>query len=132
MNRAALGLALLGLALASCRSAPPVDYTGLRSAQDPVSTISRISDAMRDCWFGAGDPAFAGYIYAPELNSFAGRPRVLVVSKSDPGGLPKLVVEASKADQGTEVRLFGPLLTTASAASIHADIARWAAGATSC
>ena len=138
MSRAPLatgGLALAGLvlALAACRSAPPTaDYTSYRSAQDPVTTISRIADGMRDCWFGDRDPAFAEYIYAPELNSFSGKPRVLVVAKSDPGGLPKLVVEAQKAESGTEVRLFGPLLATGAAPMIRQDVGRWAGGAATC
>jgi hypothetical protein len=87
---------------------------------------------MRACWFSGARPAFAGYSYAPELNSFSGRPRVLVVQKSDPGGLPKLVIEATEAGRGSAVKLFGPLMATNEASAISRDIGSWTGGATGC
>lgn len=121
------------LFLTACQSTPPArDYAEFRSTRDPVTVATSISEQMRACWFGGVRPGFADYSYAPELNSFSGRPRVLVVQKSDPTGLPKLVVEASEAGRGSEIKLFGPLMASAEAPAISRDIGRWAGGTTGC
>jgi hypothetical protein len=120
------------LLLAGCQSVPKKDYLEFNAASDPTNVASALSERMAECWFGADRADFADFIYAPELNSYAGRPRVLVVSRADPGGLPKLVVEASKAKRGTSVRLFGPLLSTASGPGISADVGRWVTGQDGC
>lgn len=108
------------------------DYTEFRSAQDPGRVAARIAENVRACWFGGAKPAFAQYSYAPELNSFSNRPRVLIVRKVDPGGLPKLVIEASASGHGASVKLFGPLMASAEAPAIKRDVERWTAGATDC
>jgi hypothetical protein len=130
--RVAVLLALLGLA--ACQSQPKAtrDYAEFRSDEQPVAVAMRIAENVRACWFAGGRPAFAQYSYAPELTSYSNRPRILVVPKSDPGGLPKLVIEASKAQAGTSVKLFGPLMASSEAAAIHRDVARWAGGAAGC
>ena len=130
--RAIAAAAAAGCLLAACQSPPEKDYVEFRAASDPTNVASALSERMAECWFEAGRAEFADFIYAPELNSYAGRPRVLVVARADPGGLPKLVVEASKADRGTSVRLFGPLLATASGPRIAADLGRWTAGSPAC
>jgi hypothetical protein len=130
--RITLLLGLLGLA--ACQSQPKAtrDYAEFRSDEQPVAVAMRIADNVRACWFAGGRPAFAQYSYAPELTSYSNRPRVLVVPKSDPGGLPKLVIEASKARDGTSVKLFGPLMASPESAAISRDVARWVNGATGC
>jgi len=127
------GAALLCSVLAiGCQTAPAPDYAAFWSSQDPTAVAMRISENVAACWFGGERPAFAEYSYAPELNSYAGRPRVLIVPKADPAGLPKLVIEASKAARGSEVKLFGPLMATAEAPAIARDVQRWTGGATGC
>ena len=124
--------ALLPL-LAACQTGgASKDYAEFRSAQDPGSTAARIAENVGACWFRGARPAFADLSYAPELNSFANRPRVLIVSKSDPGGLPKLVIEASAAERGASVKLFGPLMAGGEAAAISRDVERWTASAGGC
>ena len=76
--------------------------------------------------------AFAEYSYAPELTSYSNRPRVLIVPKKEPHGLPQLVIEATAAKRGTSVKLFGPLMGTAEAPAITRDVERWAGGASGC
>lgn len=122
----------LAVLLSACQSSPPKDYAEFRSPQDPATVASRLSENIGACWFAGARPAFAQYSYAPELNSFSGRPRILVVPKTDPGGLPKLVVEASEAERGASVKLFGPLMASAEASAISRDIERWAGGASGC
>jgi hypothetical protein len=57
---------------------------------------------------------------------------VLLVDKSDPAGLPKLVIEAARAKRGADIKLFGPLMDTAQAERIRADVSFWAGGGRTC
>ena len=127
----AIACALLGAFLAGCQSAPK-DYAEYRAAQDPVTVAARIAENVGACWFKEPRPAFAVLIYAPELTSYANRPRILLVPKNDPAGLPKLVVEVVKAERGASVKLFGPMMGGAEAGAISRDVERWAGGATGC
>ena len=117
--------------LAACQSGP-ADYLAFQSPQRPVPVASRIAENVGACWFGDGREAFADYSYVPELASHSNRPRVLIVDKADPTGLPKLVIEAVEEERGASVRLFGPLMASAEAAAIRRDVERWADGATGC
>lgn len=125
-------VAALAFPLAACQSTAPKDYAEFEAHQGPGTVAARISENVGACWFAGNRPAFAEYSYAPELNSFANRPRVLIVRKSDPTGLPLLVIEASTAGRGTSVKLFGPLMAGAEAAAIGRDVARWVGGSTGC
>jgi hypothetical protein len=131
MKRAAMlsGIALL---LGACKTSQPIDYTLLHAHQEPVAMASHISERVGACWFGGDRPAFAEYSYAPELNSFSDRPRVLIVDKSNPTGLPQLVIEVVKAKRGSDVKLFGPLMSSGEASAIYRDVGRWAGGARDC
>lgn len=123
----------LTFALAACQTGGETrDYAEFHSPHDPPTTASRIAENVAACWFGGARPAFANYSYAPELTSYSNRPRVLIVEKSDPGGLPRLVIEASAAERATSVKLFGPLMASAEAPAISRDVARWAGGAAGC
>jgi hypothetical protein len=119
------------LLLAACQSGGPKDYAEFHAAQDPVHVADRIADNVGACWI-KGQAAFVDYTYASELTSYANRPRVLIVPKKDPHGLPKLVIEASAAKRGSSVKLFGPLMGGPEAAAISRDVERWAGGATGC
>lgn len=127
--RIVTGLVLAAaLAAAGCQSAPKKDYLEFSAAGDPTDVASALAKQVGACWFGnaAGQPGrFDGLVYAPELNAYAGRPRILLVPESDPGGLPQLVIEASEAKGATSVKLFGPLLATAGGPGIRADVGRW-------
>jgi hypothetical protein len=119
------------LLVGACQSAP-TDYIAFESRQTPVTTAARIAESVGTCWFGGGRAAFADYSYAPELASVANRPRVLIVDKTDPTGLPKLVIEAVEDGRGSSVRLFGPLMATSEAPAIRRDVERWAEGGSGC
>ena len=127
-------VALAGiLVLTGCQNTPPsADYLAYKSPQDADITAGRIAENVRACWFDGSRPTFAAYSYAPELNSHSNRPRVLIVPKDDPGGLPKLIIEASASGGGANVKLFGPLMATAEAPAISRDVAAWAGGRTGC
>jgi hypothetical protein len=131
MRRLPSAVAALALAVPACQTAPK-DYAEFGSRQDPVTTAARIAENVGACWFADSRVAFADYSYAPELTSYSGRPRVLIVPADDPAGLPVLVMEASREDRETRVKLFGPLMASAEASAITRDVERWASGATGC
>jgi hypothetical protein len=92
--------------------------------------MERVALGANACWFKSGDPAFAAYKLAPELNSFSGRPRILLVHKGSPESRPLLVVQA----EGSPSRLqaFGPMMSEPVAGRITTDVNRWSAGSKAC
>lgn len=124
----AAAVAMLGLLVTSCGGphVPSISATD----HSALSTMERVMINGNACWFKSADPAFAGYQLAPELNSFSGRPRILVVDKKHPTGRPSLVVQAE--GNPAQLQAFGPLMTSASGGRITGDVNRWAAGSKSC
>ena len=115
-------------ALSSCQSqkaAPAPAAVG--SAALPV--MERITTGANACWFRTKDPAFAAYRMAPELNSFSGKPRLVLVAKHSPESRP-LVIMA----EGDPARLqaFGPIMQGALHDKITAGVNHWARGNTGC
>jgi hypothetical protein len=92
--------------------------------------MERVALGANACWFKSGDPAFAAYKLAPELNSFSGRPRILLVHKGSPESRPLLVVQA----EGSPSRLqaFGPMMQEPVAGRITTDVNRWSSGNKAC
>lgn len=125
------------LALA-CIAASITFITGCQSnrpAAPPASsaalpTMERVALGANGCWFKSGDPAFKAYRLAPELNSFSGRPRILIVPGKSPEARPLAVIQA----EGHPARLqaFGPLFSEPVGARMSADVRRWAAGDEGC
>jgi hypothetical protein len=128
----ALRLAILACVFftAACQTTQQ-GYVLLHAGQDPLDVAQNIANKVGTCWFKRKSSAFKDLSYAPELSS-PDRPRVLLVDASDPGGLPKLVIEAVKAKRGTDIRLFGPLMDTDNASRIRRDVAFWAGGGHTC
>ncbi len=119
--------AVLGLLVTSCGPRPPSINATDRSA---LSTMERIMLNANACWFKSSDPAFAGYQLSPELNSFTGRPRILVVDRKHPTGRPSLVVQAE--GNPAQMQAFGPMMSGASGGRITGDVNRWAGGSKAC
>lgn len=93
--------------------------------------MERVAIAANRCWFKAKDPSFTPYRMAPELNSFSGTPRFLVVKKHSPESRPLLVVQASGSP--VQLSVFGPLMAEPTfAARVNADVTRWARGGKDC
>ncbi|MFC6444153.1 hypothetical protein [Shinella zoogloeoides] len=113
-------------ALAGCQPKTPAP----RPNGGALPTMERVALGANSCWFKSGDPAFKAYRLAPELNSFSGRPRILVVHRNSPESRPLLVVQA----EGSPARLdaFGPLMSEPVGARITTDVNRWAAGGKGC
>ena len=124
---AKLLLPLLAVAaLVGCQTKPPAP----KANGGALPTMERVALGANSCWFKSGDPAFKAYRLAPELNSFSGRPRILVVHRNAPESRPLLVVQA----EGNPARLdaFGPLMSEAVGTRIATDVKRWAGGGTGC
>jgi hypothetical protein len=121
-------LALVAAAglLAACQSNPSAPKTSTAA----LPTMERIALGANACWFKSGDAAFKAYRLAPELNSFSGKPRILVVPHRSPESRPLLVVQA----EGNPAKLsaFGPLMDEPVSGRIAADVKRWAAGFNNC
>ena len=133
MRRRTAGCAMLAAAVAgglsacqSSSSAPPP--SGGKSAA--LRNMESVAIAAHRCWFESKDASFADYSFANELNSFSGKPRFLLVPKSDFGGKPLLVVQAE--GPAGRVEAFGPLMDGGNGERVQADVARWTSGDLSC
>lgn len=126
-------LLIAAMTLASCQSGKPAgDVKGpsVRGDKSALSTMERVALGANECWYKRGDPAFKGTKFSPELSSYSGKPRILVVPGKNIGGLPSLVVEAT----GNPARLsaYGPMMQGPHAGKITEDVNRWAGGTKSC
>ena len=99
-------------------------------AQDAVSALQRINEAGSACWMRSSDPAFRGLSLVPELDTTAGRPRLLLLERNKAAGLPSLVIEA--AGMPVTIETYGPLADTSTGARVKADIRRWSGGRLTC
>lgn len=121
-------LLLVGL-LSACASQPGSGSIA-SVAETGLDRMERLTLTANRCWFKSNDPAFAAYSLAPELSSFSGKPRFLLVPRGQPEARPLLVVEGRSGSE--DVSYYGPLLGEPVAARIGRDLDRWRAGATSC
>ena len=114
--------------LASCSStSKPVPAPTLGA----LPVMERVALGANRCWFKSRDPMFTAYKLAPELNSFSGTPRILLVKAHSPESRPLLVVQAS----GTPAKMsaFGPLMDQpAISARVHKDVNHWVRGGKGC
>jgi hypothetical protein len=123
----ALTCAAAGLSLvAACQSKPPAPAASTAA----LPTMERVALGANACWFKSGDAAFKAYRLAPELNSFSGRPRILLVPRKSPEARPLAVVQAE--GQPARLQAFGPLLSEPVGTRITTDVRRWAAGGQGC
>ena len=118
----------LSLIVTGCTSTPNLN----RPSVSPQNMIVRVAQKMQTCWFKTKDPRFTKFRMAAEVNSFSGKPRVLIVPKNNPGGLPQLVVQAQRVSGRNQLSTFGPLLQTANGRGVEADVRQWAHGRASC
>ncbi|WP_245197663.1 hypothetical protein [Jiella mangrovi] len=100
------------------------------SADTGLDRMERLTLNANRCWFKSRDPAFASYSLAPELSSFSGRPRFLLVPKGKPEARPLVVVEGESGS--ASVATYGPLMNQTIGSRIDADVTRWAAGGNGC
>lgn len=119
-----LAIITAGFMAASCSTTAPPQARSTGTSIS-VSTLQRINTQAHRCWLT--DTEFKAYGIVPELNT-TGTPRLLVIPRGKPQSLPQLVVTAS----GAAPQVYGPLAASPLAPRIEKDVARWAAGATTC
>ncbi|WP_163271348.1 hypothetical protein [Chelativorans alearense] len=127
----ASGALLLAALLAGCQSEPMGGPLALQiEAHEPVAALQRINEAGARCWVRSSDAAFRDLHLVPELDTSAGRPRLLLLRKGKAEGLPVLVIEA--AGSPVTVTTYGPLASTRTGGRVNADIMRWSSGTPDC
>lgn len=127
-----LPLLVLTATLTGCASQAPqlAPAAPASQRQTGLDLMERLTLTANRCWVRSGDSAFSRYSIAPELSSFSGRPRFLLVPKGRPEDRPLLVVEGSAGSR--DVSVYGPLLATPAGSRILADVNRWTEGAADC
>lgn len=127
---AVAGAAIAAATLAACSASAPTPSASRARADSGLDRMERLALTANRCWFKSKDPAFAAYSLAPELSSFSGRPRFLLVPKGRPEAKPLLVVEGKAGSRA--VSTYGPVMGTGLAGRVDADIRRWSAGSGAC
>ncbi|MBI0162649.1 hypothetical protein H3V17_03175 [Bartonella sp. M0283] len=118
------------LALVACTEKVGPGNIELASGEPALKTMERVALTANRCWFKSNKSEFRRYGFEPELQSYSGRPRMLIVPKSTPGGKPILVVEAE--GNPARVSVYGPLMATTHGNAIGEDIDRWVKGDNQC
>lgn len=121
-------MAAAGLVVA-CQSSGPGNLT-LKSSEPALPAMEQIALAASNCWFKSNDREFRAYRIAPELNSFSGRPRILIVPRSNPEDRPLAVVEGE--GNPATISAYGPLLADPVGNRMVADLRRWNDGSSAC
>lgn len=116
--------------LAACTHEAGPGNIELASGEPALKTMERVALTANRCWFKSGKSEFRRYGFEPELQSYSGRPRMLVVPKNTPGGKPILVVEAE--GNPAKVSVYGPLMALSQGNAIGEDIDRWVKGDNQC
>ncbi|MGV8936801.1 MAG: hypothetical protein ACOH2J_06730 [Allorhizobium sp.] len=115
------------IVLPSCQSpaAPPKPR-----GQSALDVMERVAVGANTCWIKSGDAPFKPYSMAPELDSYSGKPRFLLVRRNSHDIRPLLVVQA----EGNPARLdvFGPMMNEPVNARISSDVRRWSNGDKRC
>ena len=126
LRRSALTLSVL---LAACTTSEPLGgpLVAEVAAPTPTAALQRIARNAARCWTGG---EIGGYAVIPELDTQAGKPRILLIEKGKPRSLPALVIEGQASP--TRLRSFGPLASAPLSNRINSDIIRWSTGNDSC
>jgi hypothetical protein len=104
--------------------------TAKRDNSAAIAALQTINTNAQACWMKSKDKEFRKYRVIPELDTRAGKPRILIVSSKSTQGLPQYVIEAD----GTPARLstYGPLSGESLGSRIDADVNRWQSGGKGC
>lgn len=116
--------------LPACQRRDGVASLNLRDNSAAVALLQKVNTAARDCWIKSKDKDFRKFALIPELDTRAGRPRILVVEKKTAQGLPQFVIEAD--GNPAKILAYGPLGQSPLAGRINSDIAHWASGGAGC
>ena len=86
---------LVALMLAGCQSSTPGPGSiRVQASERALPVMERVALSASRCWFKSGGNEFRAYRLAPELSSYTGRPRILLVPAGRPEDRPLAVIEA--------------------------------------
>lgn len=102
----------------------------LNTNTSALSVMEKVALGANRCWFKSKDSEFRNYRLSPELNSFTGRPRILLVPANNPAERPLLVVQAS--GNPAQIEAFGPMMDKPVGKRIASDINNWSKGQNNC
>ncbi len=122
-------LLLLVFGLTGCVSTSPEIASDART---PQSLMAGVATQVQACWFRSKDKRFSKYTLSPELNSYAGRPRILLVPRGKQSSLPVLVAQAERVNGQTVFTSYGPLVGESGGDALQSDLNRWAGGERTC
>lgn len=91
-----------------------------------VKYLQSINKMAVKCWIDTKE--FKGYGIVPELDTRAGKPRILLLQVGSV--LPQWVIEAH--GRRAQVSTYGPLTNKALSLRMNSDVMRWSSGDTSC
>ena len=132
MRKQAL-LLICACALAACTKTEPPKVSVANPKQESAQTLMvHVAKQVQACWFKRKDPALKKYKMAAEINSFSGKPRILIVPRNKPTALPKLVAQAQRIGGRNRFESFGPLLQSSDGPRLNASLRRWANGSKTC
>ena len=119
--------------LYSCQTSDPrITSFSVGSDRSISELMPAIAKLSARCWTSRGK-SLSGFRTSSELNSLSGQPRVLIVPKRKVQGLPSLVVMGTQTGSGTNLSVFGPLLSSSTfSRRITTDIKEWAKGGKDC
>ncbi len=122
-------LAVFAVLLSGCVT---VEDEPTVAQSSPQSLMAEVATQVQACWFRSKDKRFAKYTLSPELNSYAGRPRILLVPRGRQSALPVLVAQAERVNGQTVFSSYGPLVGQTGGAALQGDLSRWASGERTC
>lgn len=114
--------------LAACQKEDGFAPLNVRDNSAAVAVLQKVNASAQDCW--RKDKDFKSLRIIPELDTMAGKPRILIVEAKAAQGLPKLVIEAD--GKPARIASYGPMADGPLSARINADVARWAGGNKAC
>ncbi len=127
MRKAVPLLCILAL-LAACQKTDGLAPLNVRDNSAAVAVLQKVNASAQNCW--RKDKDFKSLRIIPELDTMAGKPRILIVEAKAAQGLPKLVIEAD--GKPAKIASYGPMADGPLSARINADVARWAGGNSAC
>lgn len=116
-----------GLSACTERTPGEIHLVGIQAA---LPTMEHIALNANRCWFKSRDRNFKAYHLAPELQSFSGRPRILIVPANNPGNRPLLVIEGT--GNPARIAAYGPLMQTKTGKRVGNNLKRWVKGKKNC
>jgi hypothetical protein len=124
-----LVLSLCVLIAACAGNVTPIAFSSGRSPQD---SLMKIYDNLNACIIPKNRSAFDGLAVVPELDTRVGKPRLLIVKRSSPTARPLLVITAEDQTSGSDIEIFGPLLSERAGRILRLRSQQWHQGFTAC